>query len=91
MKGIGTIGECWMSELRIRNLDEWVVDALRARAKRHGRTLPGEVREMLHQEAMRPRQQAAARAQALREAIAKEHGLLPDSAASIREDRDTRG
>jgi hypothetical protein len=31
------------------------------------------------------------RAARFREAIAREHGLLPDSADAIREDRDTRG
>ena len=80
-----------MSDVRVRKLDEWVVAALRARAKRRGRSLEAELREVLHQEAMRPRQEAASRAQVLRETIAKEHGVLPDSAASIREDRDARG
>jgi plasmid stability protein len=80
-----------MTDVRVRNLDNWVVEALRARAKRHGRSLEGELRELLSEEAMRPRLEAAARAQALREGIAREHGLLPDSAALIREDRDARG
>jgi antitoxin FitA len=80
-----------MAEIRVRKLEEWVVDALRARAKRHGQSLEGELRRLLCDEAKRPRFEAAERATALRAAIAQEHGLLPDSAASIREDRDARG
>ena len=80
-----------MTEVRVRKLDMWVVEALRSRAKRHGRSLEGELRQLLSDEALRPRMEAAERAQALREAITQESGLLPDSAALIREDRDARG
>jgi hypothetical protein len=80
-----------MAEVRVRKLDEWVVGALRARAKRHGRSLETELRQLLSEEAFRPRREAAERARLLREAIAKEHGQLSDSAVLIREDRDTRG
>jgi plasmid stability protein len=80
-----------MTEVRVRRLEEWVVEALRSRAKRHGRSLEGELRELLSEEALRPRVEAANRAEALRQAINNEHGLLPDSAVHIREDRDARG
>jgi len=80
-----------MSELRVRNMDDWIVSELRARAKSHGRSLEAELRELLRAEAVRPRREAAERARALRDAIAQEHGLLPDSAALIREERDSRG
>ncbi len=80
-----------MAEVRVRNLEEWVVELLRTRARRHGRSLEGELRLLLSEEAMRPRLQAAERAEALREAIRQESGQLPNSAALIREDRDTRG
>jgi antitoxin FitA len=80
-----------MAEVRVRKLDDWVVSALRLRAKRHGRSLEGELRELLSEEALRPRIEAADRAQAMREAILSDNGSLPDSAALIREDRDARG
>jgi antitoxin FitA len=80
-----------MAEVRVRRLDVWVVDALRSQAKRHGRSLEGELRSLLSEEAMRPRLEAAERAAALREGIAEEGGQLPDSTAFIREDRETRG
>jgi plasmid stability protein len=81
----------FMSELRVRNMEEWVIGELKAHAKAHGRTLEAEVRDRLRELALRPRQEMADRAAQLRQAIAEEHGLLPDSAASIREDRDARG
>ncbi len=31
-----------MADLRVRNLEDWVVAELRARAKRHGKSLEGE-------------------------------------------------
>jgi plasmid stability protein len=72
-------------------MDDWVVAELKAQARAHGTSLEAELRDRLRELALRPRQEMAARAARLRETIAREHGLLPDSAASIREDRDARG
>jgi plasmid stability protein len=80
-----------MSELRVRNMEDWVIAELKAQARSHGRSLEAELREQLRELALRPRREMAERAARFRQAIAQEHGLLPDSAASIREDRDTRG
>ena len=80
-----------MSELRVRNMEDWVIAELKAQAKARGHSLEEEMRERLTELALRPRQEMAERAARLREAIAREHGLLPDSAAAIREDRDARG
>ena len=80
-----------MSELRVRNMDDWVVAELKAQARAHGRSLEAELRDQLTELVLRPRREMATRAARLREAIAQEHGLLPDSAAAIREDRDARG
>jgi plasmid stability protein len=80
-----------MSELRVRNMDDWVIVELKAQAKSHGRSLEAELRERLQELALGPRREMAERAARLRDAIAQEHGLLPDSAASIRDDRDARG
>jgi antitoxin FitA len=83
--------EVVMSELRVRNMDDWILAELKAQAKAHGRSLEAELRERLLELALRPRQEMAERAARLRGSIAKEHGLLPDSAASIRQERDGRG
>lgn len=80
-----------MSELRVRNMDDWVIAELKAQAKAHGRSLEAELRDGLRELALRPRQSMVERAAQLRQAIASEHGLLPDSAAAIREERDARG
>lgn len=80
-----------MSELRVRNMEEWVVAELKAQARSHGHSLETELRHRLRELALQPRREMAERAARLRQAIAQEHGLLPDSAAAIREDRDTRG
>ncbi|HEY7326454.1 MAG TPA: hypothetical protein VH592_02365 [Gemmataceae bacterium] len=80
-----------MPELRVGNMDEWVIAELKAQAKAHGHSLEAELREQLREIALRPRREMAERAARLRNAIAQEHGLLPDSAAAIREDRDARG
>jgi plasmid stability protein len=80
-----------MSELRVRKMDDWVIAELKAQARAHGHTLEAELRDRLRELALRPRQEMAARAAQLRDAIAQEHGLLPDSAEAIREDRDARG
>ena len=79
-----------MSELRVRNMDDWVVDELKAQAKAKGRSLEAELRERLRELAMRPRQDMAERAARIRNAIAQESGLLPDSVDAIRQDRDAR-
>ena len=80
-----------MSELRVRNVDDWVIAELKAQARAHGRSLEAELHDHLRNLALRPRRDMANRAARLRQAIAEEHGLLPDSTASIREDRDARG
>ena len=80
-----------MSELRVRNMEEWVVSELKAQARSHGNSLEAELRHRLRELALGPRREMAERAARLRRAIAQEHGRLPDSAASIREERDARG
>jgi plasmid stability protein len=72
-------------------MEDWVVAELKAQAKAHGRSLEAELRDRLRELALRPRAEMAQRAARLREAIAKDHGLLPDSTAGIRKDRDARG
>ena len=79
-----------MAELRVRNLEEWVVDELKTQAKAKGRSLEADLRERLRELAMRPRQDMAERAARLRSAIAQECGLLPDSVEAIRQERDAR-
>ena len=80
-----------MSELRIRDVDNNVVDQLKMRAKRNGRTLGEEVRSILADEVHRPRRDWAERLRGFRASVEEKHGVMSDSAAVIREMRDTRG
>lgn len=80
-----------MAELRIRDVDDTIVDELKARAKRNGHTLGEELRTILADEAHRPRLEVAERLKQLRASIESKHGILPDSTDIIREMRDSRG
>lgn len=72
-------------------MDDWIIAELKTQAKAAGRSLENELQERLRELALRPKRAMAERAAKLRDAVAQEHGLLPDSAASIREERDARG
>jgi antitoxin FitA len=80
-----------MAEVRVRNVEDWVVAELRARAKRHGMSLEGELRETLKEEVLRPQREAAEELRTLREEMQAKYGLMSDSTIGIREDRDRRG
>jgi antitoxin FitA len=80
-----------MTEVRIRNVDDWVVESLRLRARSKGKSLEGALRELLRQEAMRPKLELANELRQMREELRKKYGTFSDSALLIREDRDSRG
>jgi plasmid stability protein len=80
-----------MTEVRIRNVEDWVVDSLRRRARTTGQSLESSLRALLHQEAMRPKQELARQLRQMREELRKKYGTFSDSAALIRQDRDARG
>ncbi len=77
-----------MAEVRVRNLDDWVVDRMKSRAKRNGRSLEAELREMLTQSVQNERQKLIESSRELLERMQKECGVLPDSADFIRAMRD---
>jgi plasmid stability protein len=80
-----------MAEIRVRNIDDGVVELLRARAAREGLSLAGSVRQVLEAEALRPRQEMVARVRAWHDEMVRRHGLLPDSTPEIRAERNQRG
>ena len=80
-----------MTEVRIRNVDDWVVESLRVRARSKGQSLEGALRDLLRQEAMRPKLELADELRRMREELHKKYGTFSDSAALIREERDSRG
>jgi plasmid stability protein len=80
-----------MSEVRVRNLEPWVVEMLRDQAQRAGRSLEGYLRDRLREEALRKRLEWAAKLKARQDEFHQRYGLLSDSAELIRQDRDERG
>jgi hypothetical protein len=80
-----------MSEIRVRNLEPWVVEMLRDQAQHAGCSLEGFLRERLREEAMRKRLEWAARLKARQDEFRRKYGVLSDSAELIRQDRDERG
>jgi hypothetical protein len=81
-----------MSEIRVRNLEPWVVEFLRDQAQHAGYdSLAGFLRERLRDEALRTRREWAAKLKARQDEFRQKYGVLSDSAALIRQDRDERG
>jgi plasmid stability protein len=80
-----------MAELRIRKLDDWVTSWFKAQAKLHNHSLEKELRELLTEIARSRKQQIAGQMLADLEMLEHRHGLFPDSAKGIREERDKRG
>ncbi len=77
-----------MKEVRVRNLDDDVVLELKRRAQRNGNSLEGELRELLTEEALRPKRELADALRQSRAAMKEKFGELPDSTPFIRAMRD---
>lgn len=80
-----------MAELKVRRLEDWVVQVWQRRARQSGRSLEDELRRMLIEEALRAQREFAVQADALRSAIAQRRGTLTDSTTQIRAEREERG
>jgi plasmid stability protein len=80
-----------MTDVRVRNLDDWIVDSLRLQARAHGNSLEGELRELLRQHAIRPKTELAEELRSLRTELGPKSGKFSDSAEIIRQIRDERG
>ena len=75
-----------MAQVLVRNLDDATVNALKARAAAHGRSLEQELRLVLTEAAQPTRGEVARTAAAIRQLESKPIGV--DLDALIREDRD---
>ena len=80
-----------MGDVRVRKLEDWVVGWFRSQAKRHGRSLEGELRDALTEAALRRKKEIAAGLRADLQELESKYGIFSDSAKLIREDRDARG
>jgi len=79
-----------MPDVLVRNLSNETVEALKARAKRHGRSLQKEVVLGLEKIAHDQEVDFVSLADEIRERIRARQGTLSDSTELIREDRDNR-
>jgi plasmid stability protein len=79
-----------MAEVRVRNLEQWIVDAFRSRARLHGHSLEGELRQFLRDEVTNARKQLVAGLRRGLDETESRYGRPYDSAAAIRDDRDRR-
>ena len=77
-----------MAQVNVRNLDDWIVAALREQAQANGRSLETELRETLRTEALRGRWAMADELRALSERMASTHGPMADTTVVIRDMRD---
>ena len=80
-----------MADVKIRNLDDWVLSSHRARAQAAGRSVEEELRHVLTEAALAARREWAEKARKLREEMRAKYGVLPDSTPGIREERDSWG
>lgn len=80
-----------MKELRIRNVDDWVVEWHRSQAKRDGKSLEGELRQILTDSALASKRALAAELRVGLDELRSQGRAFSDSAKLIREDRDARG
>jgi plasmid stability protein len=82
-----------MADLKVRNLDDSVASALKARAKANGLSLEEEVRRTLAASVAADREELVRRAKALHAAAGGAPGRRPelDSARLIRDERNALG
>jgi plasmid stability protein len=81
-----------VADLKVRNVDDRVASALRARAKARGASLEEEVRRTLTALVAADRDELVRRAKALHAAAGGASGKPElDSTRTIREERDSRG
>jgi plasmid stability protein len=80
-----------MTEVRIRNVDDWVVELHRHQAKLDGRSLESELRQILTDAAVAKKRVIAEEMRGQLDALRAKYGTFSDSTSLIREDRDRRG
>jgi plasmid stability protein len=77
-----------MAEVKVRRLDDRVVEHHRRNASKAGRSLEEELRRVLTDAALAKRRAWAERLRALRKEMHERYGQLPDSTPLIRAERD---
>lgn len=76
-----------MGQIRVRNLDDGVVQELKDRAAHLGTSVESMLRSLIIEEAARPRRDMLAELRRHQELMRESHGLQPDSTSLIRDER----
>jgi plasmid stability protein len=79
-----------MTEVRLRDVDPDVVEALRVIARQNGRSMEAEIKEGLVRIANERKAELLARIRAGREELQARAGVSADSTPDIREEREAR-
>ncbi len=79
-----------MSDVKVRNLDAWVVDHHKRSAKAAGRSLEEQLRHVLKESALAPRKDFAQRVKRRLARLRAKYGAMPDCAPGISAERDGR-
>jgi plasmid stability protein len=77
-----------MADVKIRKLDDWVVESFRAQAKKFGHSLEAELRHFLTEGARQRRDSYLEKLNAFNEHLRAKYGEMPDSTPLIRQIRD---
>lgn len=77
-----------MADVKIRKLDDWVLQSFRSRARRAGHSLEEELRQTLTDLAKGRERALIDEIDAFREGLRVKYGVQPDSTPLIRELRD---
>ncbi|MBL8672952.1 MAG: hypothetical protein JNK11_19990 [Alphaproteobacteria bacterium] len=80
-----------MADVKIRQLEDWVLESHRTRAKTAGRSLEEELRQVLTDKALEARREFARRAREMQAELKAKYGVMSDSTPGIRADREERG
>jgi plasmid stability protein len=80
-----------MTDVRVRNVDEWVIEWHRSEARRVGRTLEAELRRVITEAALDRCRAIVAEMRTDLNELQSKYGLFPDSVRDIRLEREQRG
>lgn len=78
-----------MADVKIRKLDDWVLEAHRARAQAAGRSVEEELRRVLTEAVLAERRAVVVRLRRIREQQRERYGTFPDSTPEIRAERES--
>jgi plasmid stability protein len=80
-----------MAQVKVRELDDWIVSVLSENASLEGHSLEQHLRGILKEAALANQKRFAKEQLEHLAQFEAEHGMLTDSAPGIREDRELRG